>query len=73
MDRKVGQEIEALGHILQEDPHNVNRSYNIRKLAGVVKGEGQWRIRWGDYRVRYDIEEDDVILHSVRHRKEIYR
>jgi mRNA-degrading endonuclease RelE of RelBE toxin-antitoxin system len=27
----------------------------------------------GDYRIRYDIEEDQVLLYRVRHRKDIYR
>ena len=34
---------------------------------------GQWRIRIGDYRIRYDIEGNKVILLRVRHRKNIYR
>jgi mRNA-degrading endonuclease RelE of RelBE toxin-antitoxin system len=27
----------------------------------------------GDYRIRYDIEGDQVLLYRVRHRKDIYR
>ena len=34
---------------------------------------GAWRLRIGDYRVRYDIEGDQVLLYRVRHRREIYR
>lgn len=34
---------------------------------------GQWRIRIGDYRIRYDIEENKVILLRILHRKDIYR
>jgi mRNA interferase RelE/StbE len=34
---------------------------------------GQWRIRVGDYRIRYDIEGNRVLLYRVRHRKDIYR
>jgi mRNA interferase RelE/StbE len=34
---------------------------------------GQWRIRVGDYRIRYDIEADRVLLYRVRHRRDIYR
>ena len=32
-----------------------------------------WRIRVGDYRIRYDIEGDRVLLYRVRHRRDIYR
>ena len=34
---------------------------------------GKWRIRIGDYRIRYDIEGDKVVLLRILHRKDIYR
>jgi mRNA interferase RelE/StbE len=37
------------------------------------KETGCWRWRVGDYRIRYDIVGKDVVLHRVRHRREIYR
>jgi len=43
----------------------------VKKLKG--KGIGQWRLRVGDYRVRYDLVRRDVVLYRVRHRKDIYR
>jgi len=58
--------------ILREDPHNRSGQYGIKKLAGLKPGEGQWRLRWRDYRVRYDIFGEEVVLHSFRHRKEAY-
>ncbi|PYU22777.1 MAG: hypothetical protein DMG30_13850 [Acidobacteria bacterium] len=58
--------------ILQEDPHNRSGQHQIKKLAGVKAGEGQWRLRWRDYRLRYDIFGEDVVLHSFRHRREAY-
>jgi mRNA interferase RelE/StbE len=33
---------------------------------------GKWRIRIGNYRIRYDIIGNDIILHRVRHRSRIY-
>jgi mRNA interferase RelE/StbE len=56
--------IEALEE-LQEDP------YRGRQLTDVRIG--QWRIRVGDYRIRYDIEGTRVLLYRVRHRRDIYR
>lgn len=58
--------------ILAGDPHNRSGRHPIKKLAGLKTGEGQWRIRWRDYRLRYDIYGTDVVLHSFRHRKEAY-
>jgi mRNA interferase RelE/StbE len=34
---------------------------------------GAWRLRVGDYRIRYDIAGDQVLLYRVRHRRDIYR
>lgn len=58
--------VEALG----QDPYNRSRQHNTKKLRGVKKGEGQWRIAWGDYRIGYDIFEREVLLHSCKHRRE---
>ena len=42
------------------------------KLAGA---EHLYRIRIGDYRVIYDVDTDlkHVVVHYVRHRREVYR
>jgi mRNA-degrading endonuclease RelE of RelBE toxin-antitoxin system len=64
--------LEGLLRILREDPHNRTGQHKIKKLAGLNPGEGQWRIRWRDYRLRYDIFGQEVVLHSFRHRKEAY-
>ena len=64
--------LEELIAILSEDPQNRGGRYQIKKLAGLKPGEGQWRIRWRDFRLRYDILDKEVVLHSFRHRKEAY-
>jgi len=42
-----------------------------QKLTQVTVGK--WRYRAGSYRIRYDIEGQDVVLHVVRLRKGVYR
>jgi len=64
--------LEELIATLQEDPYNHSGQHQIKKLAGVKPGDGQWRIRWRDYRMRYDIHGKDVVLHAFGHRKEAY-
>jgi mRNA-degrading endonuclease RelE of RelBE toxin-antitoxin system len=59
--------------ILESDPLNVTRSHDIKQLKDVGPGEGQFRIRKGEWRLRYDVSGRDVILHSFRHRREAYR
>lgn len=34
---------------------------------------GQYRFRIGDYRVIFDLEEDIIVIHSIGHRREIYK
>jgi len=71
-DPSLAGALAELLSILSEDPHNRTGQHKIKKLAGFRPGEGQWRIRWRDYRLRYDIFRKDVVLHSFRHRKEAY-
>ena len=68
----LGDAVEELIEILEEDPHNQTGKYNIKKLVGVKPGDGQWRIRLGNYRLRYDIVGTDVVLDSFRDRKDAY-
>ncbi len=48
--------------ILSLDPHNKGQKYPIKKLHGVRAGEGQYRLRSGRFRFRYDIAEYEVVL-----------
>lgn len=64
--------LENLITTLREDLYNKSGQHKIKKLAGVQPGGGQWRIRWREYRLRYDIVGQEVVLHSFRHRKEAY-
>jgi mRNA-degrading endonuclease RelE of RelBE toxin-antitoxin system len=72
-DRRALKEVENLKEILAADPYNLTKRFDIRKLKGLKPGEGQFRIRVKDYRLRYDIFGQDVVLYSFRHRKDIYR
>jgi len=53
---------------LYEDP----RPRNSKKLSG---GGSRWRIRAGDYRILYEIDEPRklVKVYRISHRKEAYR
>jgi mRNA-degrading endonuclease RelE of RelBE toxin-antitoxin system len=64
--------LEGVREVLRVDPTNHSGEHDITKLTGVAQGEGQWRIRVGHYRLRYDITSRDVVLYSFRHRREAY-
>ncbi|MEK7648961.1 MAG: type II toxin-antitoxin system RelE/ParE family toxin [Patescibacteria group bacterium] len=65
--------VENAQSILESDPYNRSGHHNIRKLQGLKVGEGIFRLRIGDYRIRYDIIKNDVVLYSFRDRKDAYR
>lgn len=54
---------------LREEP----RPSGVRKLKG--RGEEGWRIRVGNYRVVYQIDDSlcRVTIFRVRHRRDVYR
>ncbi|UCD85384.1 MAG: type II toxin-antitoxin system RelE/ParE family toxin [Deltaproteobacteria bacterium] len=53
---------------LYDDP----KPHNSRKLSG---GGSRWRIRTGNYRVLYEIDEPRKVVkvYRIAHRKEVYR
>ena len=59
--------------ILGTDPYNQSRGHPIKKLQGVPAGDGQYRIRAGRLRFRYDVEGRVVYLKTCTLRKDAYR
>jgi mRNA-degrading endonuclease RelE of RelBE toxin-antitoxin system len=56
--------------LLSVDPHNSSNKYPIKKLVGVPAGEGQYRLRSGRFRFRYDVAGKEVTLHYCGLRRE---
>jgi hypothetical protein len=56
--------------ILEQDPLNSGRRYSIRKLSDVKRGEGQYRLRLGRWRFRYDVSGAKVTLRYCGLRRE---
>lgn len=50
---------------LEDYPHITN----VKKLTNYYP---PFRLRIGDYRVLFDIEEDKIIVSNIKHRKEAY-
>ena len=61
--------------ILSSDPSNSSGRYDIRKLASVAQDEdGQWRLRLGQFRFRYDGGNGEVrLLYCGLRRDDTYR
>ena len=68
LDRQTARHILEALNALADDP----RPPGCIKLQG---GEGELRIRIGDYRVVYDVVDDELVVLILRvgHRREVYR
>ncbi|WP_106817718.1 type II toxin-antitoxin system RelE family toxin [Janibacter massiliensis] len=68
LDGAARRRVRTAIDLLASDPRPANAS----KLKG---GAGEWRVRTGDYRIVYDIDDGvlRVLVLAVGHRREIYR
>ncbi|MGH9303841.1 MAG: type II toxin-antitoxin system RelE family toxin [Acidimicrobiales bacterium] len=67
LDPNVRRRIQAALDLLATDP----RPPAAVRLVG---GAGEWRVRTGDYRIIYEIKDDQLLVLVVRmaHRREVY-
>ena len=67
-DPQVRRRIQAVVELLATEP----RPPAATRLVG---GSGEWRVRTGDYRIVYEIEDDRLLILVLRvgHRREIYQ
>jgi mRNA-degrading endonuclease RelE of RelBE toxin-antitoxin system len=56
--------------ILEEDPLDRKRIHQVKKLANVKAGDGQYRLRLGRWRFRYDVTDAEVTLRYCGLRRE---
>lgn len=68
LSSKLHNQVVATIQKLAKNP----RPSGCRKLTG---GDKDWRIRIGDYRIVYEIDDtaQSVHVNRVRHRREVYR
>ena len=68
LDPGARRRIQGAIELLAEQP----RPGGAKKMVG---GDGEWRVRTGDYRIVYEIHDDVllVLVVAVGHRRETYR
>jgi mRNA interferase RelE/StbE len=68
LDGSALRRVQAAIELLAEEP----RPSGAKKLVG---GDGEWRVRTGDYRIVYDINDGVllVLVVAVGHRREVYQ
>lgn len=68
LDPSARQRVQAAIELLAQEP----RPPGAKKLVG---GAGEWRVRTGDYRIVYEMDDGVllILVLAVGHRREIYR
>lgn len=68
LDAPARRRIRAVVELLAQEP----RPAGAKKIVG---GDGEWRVRTGDYRVIYEVRDGVllVLVLAVGHRRDIYR
>ncbi len=68
LDPQARRRIQAALELLAADP----RPPAATRLVG---GSGEWRVRTGDHRIIYEIEDDRLLVLVLRigHRRDVYR
>jgi mRNA interferase RelE/StbE len=67
LDRAAQRRVQAAIELLATEP----RPSGAKKL---VDGNGEWRVRTGDYRIVYEIQDNVllILVAAVGHRRDIY-
>ena len=68
LDPAARRRVQAAIELLADQP----RPSGAKKLVG---GDGEWRVRTGDYRIAYEIRDEVlvVLVVAVGHRRDIYQ
>ncbi len=68
LDHTARRRVQAAVELLADQP----RPPGAKKLVG---GDGEWRVRTGDYRIVYEIHDQVlvVLVIAIGHRRDIYR
>ncbi|WNB84332.1 type II toxin-antitoxin system RelE/ParE family toxin [Cellulomonas sp. ATA003] len=68
LDQTARRRVQAAVELLADEP----RPSGAKKLVG---GDGEWRVRTGDFRIIYEIHDEVllVLVIAVGHRREVYR
>lgn len=68
LDPTARRRVQAAVELLADEP----RPGSAKKLVG---GDGEWRVRTGDFRIIYEIHDEVllVLVVAVGHRREVYQ
>lgn len=69
-DLKNFQKADVHRIILKIEEMSNDLTGDIKKLTNFTP---EYRLRVGDYRILFEIEDDKIVIYRIKHRKEVYR
>jgi mRNA interferase RelE/StbE len=78
LKRSAEKELDALSAAVRKRlvGHLIRLEENPRPAGAIkLRGQASYRLRVGDYRLLYTVEDADrlVMIHAIGHRREVYR
>jgi len=72
-DKKLQKRLKEALKELSKDPHNSRPKADIKKLAGTKRRQDAYRLRVGNYRIVYSIENKKIYVTIIFHRGKEYQ
>ena len=73
LDQRTRKKIEENLRLLEEDPYRGRPKADIKRLKGIKGRQDLFRLRIGDFRVIYAVEEETVWITDIFRRGEGYK
>ena len=75
--KKAIKDLKAIDKIMQEkiktEIVKLKNFPNVKNIKKLVKFEPAFRLRVGDFRILFDVEDNEIIIGRILHRKDSYK
>jgi len=75
--KKAIKDLKSIDKIMQgkikQEILNLKNFPNVKNIKKLVNFEPAYRLRIGDYRILFDVEDDEIIIGRILHRKDSYK
>ena len=72
--RKIGDKSVLMGFKeFLEEIKKASKVYDLNQVKKIKGGKNYYRYKYGDYRVGFKLEDNEIIILKLAHRREIYR
>ncbi|MDD5228679.1 MAG: type II toxin-antitoxin system RelE/ParE family toxin [Methylococcales bacterium] len=77
LKKSAVKDLKAIPNAVKTHIHNVIAELvnfpHVKQIKKLTQFEPAYRLRVGDYRILFDVEDDKILIGRVLHRKESYK